>query len=88
MAASMVNSNGIANDLEDQADGLFLKRRMSVPMFDKSDCITSFNPATSKEDFPLHYAVFQGDLEAVQKLVDVSNVNSLDTHGKHKESKL
>ena len=85
MAASVVNSNGIADDL-DQVDGLFLKRRISVAMFDRSECIASFNPATSKEDFPLHYAVFQGDLEAVQKLVDVSNVNSLDTHGKYKES--
>lgn len=88
MAASVVNSNGIAYDSEDQVDGLFLKREMSVPLFDRLECIASFNPATSKEDFPLHYAVFQGDLEAVQKLVDVSNVNSLDTHGEYKEFKL
>ena len=84
MAASVVNSNGIengiANDLEDEVDGFF-SRRISVPMFETSVCIENYNPATSKEDFPLHYAVFQGDMNAVQKLVDVSNVNSLDTHG-------
>ena len=88
MAASVIKSNGIANDLEDQMDGLFLKRRMSVPMFETSECVANFNPATSKKDFPLHHAVFQGDLKAVQELVDMSNVNSLDTHGKYKESKL
>ena len=82
----MVNSNGIDNHLEDKWDGALLRRTMSVPMFETSECIESFNPATSKEDFPLHYAVYQGDLKAVQKLVDVSNINSLDTHGKHIEN--
>lgn len=76
----MVNSNGIANDLGDHVDGLF-SRRISEPMFEASICIEHFNSATSKEDFPLHYAVFQGDVSAVQKVIDETNINSLDTHG-------
>ena len=80
MATSVINSNGVLNDSKDECDGLF-SRRMSIPFLEASECIASFNPAMSKEDLPLHYAVFQGDLKAVEKLVDISNVNSLDTHG-------
>lgn len=83
MATSVLDSNGTVNNMEDKMDGLF-SRRMSVPMFEASECIAQFNLATSKEDFPLHYAVFQGDLKAVQKLTDITNIDSLDTHGKHK----
>ena len=84
MATSVVNSNGIANDLGDHVDGLF-SRRISEPMFEASICIEHFNSVTSKEDFPLHYAVFQGDVSAVQKVIDETNINSLDTHGEYKE---
>ena len=80
MATSVVNSNGIANDLEDHMDGL-CSRRASEPMFEASICIENFNSATSKEDFPLHYAVFHGDLDTVKTLIDKTNINSLDTHG-------
>lgn len=80
MATSVVNSNGIASDFEDEMDSVF-SRRVNTPMFETSECIAQFNQATSKVDFPLHYAVFQGDLKAVQKLITVTNINSLDTHG-------
>jgi len=83
MAASVVNTNGIANNLEDNVDGFrMFSREKSVPLLETSECIAQFNPATSKEDFPLHYAVFQGDMKAVEKLINETNINSLDTHGK------
>lgn len=85
MATSVVNSNGTASDSEDHVDGLF-SRRTSEPVFEASICIEHFNSATSKEDFPLHYAVFQGDLNTVKTLIDKTNINSLDTHGEYKES--
>lgn len=88
MATPVINSNGISNDSEDDVDGLFLSQGVSSePMFETSICIAHFDPTTSKEDFPLHYAVFQGDVKAVEKLIDATNINSLDTHGKYKEFK-
>ena len=84
MAASrsVINSNGIPDDVRDEVDGLFA-RRMSTPLFEVSECRANFSLATSREDFPLHYAVFQGDLKAVEQVIDETNMNSLDTHGKY-----
>lgn len=84
MATPVINSNGMTNGSEDEVDFFFSQQRTSEPMFETSVCIAHFDPTTSKEDFPLHYAVFQGDLNAVKKLVDTTNIDSLDTHGEYK----
>ena len=70
-------------DAGDEADGIFSRRKptTSFSYYEIEDCVKNFSPSTSKEDFPLHYAVFQGDLDAVQKLITADNMNSLDTHG-------
>lgn len=79
MATSLLD----IGDRKDEVDGIFSQRRPSsnFSYYEIEDCVTNFDPATSKEDFPLHYAVFQGDLNAVQKLITTDNMSSLDTHG-------
>ena len=78
MATSLLDTG----DRKDEVDGIFsLRRPNNFSYYELEDCVANFDPATSKEDFPLHYAVFQGDLNAVQKLITTDNMSSLDTHG-------
>ena len=79
MATSLLTTG----DGKDEVDGIFPRRRPSTfSYYEIEDSVANFDSATSKEDFALHYAVFQGDLNAVQKLITKDNKDSLDTHGK------
>ncbi|XP_065906042.1 ankyrin repeat domain-containing protein 13C-like isoform X2 [Dysidea avara] len=78
MATSLLTTG----DGKDEVDGIFPRRRPSTfSYYEIEDSVANFDSATSKEDFALHYAVFQGDLNAVQKLITKDNKDSLDTHG-------
>ena len=78
MATSLLTTG----DGKDEVDGIFSQHRPSnFSYYEIDDCVANFDPATSKEDFALHYAVFQDNLNAVQKLITKDNMDSLDTHG-------
>ena len=39
--------------------------------------------AEDEEDYPLHESVFNGDIDKVIKLLEISDVSKKDKHGKY-----